>query len=154
MDLKKWLLRYTRARFKAESLWREACEWRERVNSVSSMLIDGMPHGSQKLDSFESGIIKALDLEYEAQMQTKYAREVRAEIQDVLNLVEDLDEYKILTMKYLEDRTWSEISRELKLSRSWVYDLHNRALNKLSTKLDNSGQNRTKSDSTGQLKMV
>ena len=94
----------------------------------TSARLTGMPHNpSGNHSTMETAICKMLDLEREIE---ELAAERDALIQKI-DLLEEADLSRILTMRYVQEAPWDSIMTEMNYGASWTYELHNRAIKKL-----------------------
>ena len=94
----------------------------------TSARLTGMPHNpSGNHSTMETAICKMIDLEREID---ELAAERDALIQEI-DLLEDADLSRILTLRYVQEAPWDNIMAEMSYGASWTYELHNRAIKKL-----------------------
>jgi DNA-directed RNA polymerase specialized sigma subunit len=93
---------------------------------------------TRNIHKSEDAIVRVID--FEDAMRRLFA--TLEEITAVINSVSDTTAQAILTKRYLAANTWEQISRELYVSRSRVFELHTAAL----AEIEKSGLNRTVSD--------
>lgn len=127
-DKKKWLGRYRQLLFKWESLMNQSNELFEMIISAPCKRMDGMPFNPSSDKTGDTQYVKHLTLQTEADEVMVEALKVRKEIAVSIDQLEDLAHVEILTYKYLEGKNWAEIKDEMNYSYSWLYSLHNEAL--------------------------
>ena len=126
---KIWLNRYRKAKFKAESLWRQAAEWQDTIYHPSCRVLDGMPGSPGFSNTSDIKIIKHLALVDDAAAATARAEQIRKEILEVIEAVSNLDYVKVLTLRYIEGLDWNSIQEKIHYSRQHTARLHHQALN-------------------------
>lgn len=115
----------------AESLWRQVREWEATVFDPSCKIIDGMPHAPSVSNTSDRGILKHLDLFDEAESATKEADRIRKETLLEIRSLKFLDEIKVLTLRYIEDKSFGAIAEELDFSKPHIYRIHDEAVDKI-----------------------
>ena len=76
----------------------------------------------------EKIIVKIIDLEREVTNDIDRLVDLKREIMQKIDAMED-DNYKVLlTLRYLNFKTWEEIAVEMDYTFQWVHQLHKRAL--------------------------
>lgn len=128
---RKWLWRYREAMFQAQSLWRQAEEWQYKIYEPSCKVLDGMPRSPGFSNNFDKNVVKHLDLIEEATAVTAQAKEIRKEITTSINALDDSVGVKVLTLRYVEGYSWSEIQKTMNYSKTHTRNLHDKALRKL-----------------------
>ena len=130
---KKWLWRYRNKMFIAESLWRQAEEWKSVICDPSSRVLDGLPKSPGfKADNEMTRFISDYpELIEEAKTATKEAKEVRREILKVINQIDNILGIKVLTLRYIEGLDWEEIYDEMNYCKQHVLRIHKEALDNL-----------------------
>ena len=129
----KWLWRYRNALFEAESLWRQADEWKYRVIEPSCKVLDGMPRNTSVSNNTTRDIVKHMEIIEDAKKATADAKEIRTEVQHQINLLDDGILIKILTLRYIEGMEWDDVRTSVGYSKPHTIYLHNEALEKLNT---------------------
>lgn len=107
---------------------------RNLATRVTSVFSD-MPHCTTTDNcKLEKTITKIIDLENEIDADIDRLVDLKKEISNVINSVEN-EEYRIiLEMRYLNFRTWEEIAVALHYTVRWIYKLHSKALQKIKTR--------------------
>lgn len=121
---------------------RSACEIRrlkERIGTVQnelygmrSVLISDMPKGTPERDRLEILCDLKSDLILEYEQQIKQQNIHMLEIENAIRTLSD-ERYKtVLSMRYLDGRTWEYIAEYMGYNPRWVRRLHGQALRKIS----------------------
>lgn len=101
---------------------------RSRLESTS-IHITGMPKGSPSVVSvMEEQATRILDLELAIEKDEKDLDVARKEIEQAINAIGNEGLSTILQMRYLDYMKWEDIMASLDYCRSYLYELHGRAL--------------------------
>lgn len=104
---------------------------RSKVGSTSHEM-SGMPKGSPSLSSqTEEMMIRIVDLEASIRKDEKELSIARAEIAESISGVKNENLATILQMRYLDYMSWEDIMASMDYCRSYLYELHGRALREL-----------------------
>ena len=88
--------------------------------------------GSKSKDApFVRCLIKIADLEEKIKKKQDELVQVKLEISDVINELEDIDERILLLARYVNRSSWEDIYETLHRSKSAVHRLHSSALRNL-----------------------
>lgn len=125
----RWLWRYRNALFKAESLWRQAEEFKISITKPSCKVLDGMPKAPGFSNKpLEKDIIKHFDLTQEAKEASARAKRIRTEIATEIDKLNNQKAIEILTLRYLEGMNWDSIRESINYSKSRTSNLYMTAL--------------------------
>ncbi len=104
---------------------------RSKVGATSHEM-SGMPKGSPSLSSqLEEMMIRIVDLEASIRKDEKELSIARAEIAESISSVKNENLATILQMRYLDYMSWEDIMVSMDYCRSYLYELHGRALREL-----------------------
>lgn len=78
--------------------------------------------------SFENTMAKIIDLEKEINQEIDHFIELKQEILNVICKLEDINYQLVLEQRYLDNKSWEDISLGLGYSRSGVFRIHSEAL--------------------------
>jgi len=113
---------------------------RSRIEAVGPQ-ITGMPKGSPGVTSvMEEQAVRILDLELSIQKDEDDLAAAREDIRDAISGIGNETLSTILQMRYLDYMRWEDIMASLDYCRSYLYELHGRALKAIRQK---SIENRT-----------
>mgnify|MGYP001270405919 CR=1 FL=1 len=104
------------------------CSLKNLVTSTTTALSDMPRPSSPNPQRMESMMTKIVDLEKEVDSAVDTLVELKAEIAEMISQVPKETQRKILTARYLEFNSWSEIAESLFLDVRWVQRQHTRAL--------------------------
>lgn len=91
--------------------------------------LDGMPKGSPSFSSqMEELTVRILDLELAIEQDEKALSSARSEIIAAINSLNNENLSTILQMRYLDYMCWEDIMASMDYCRSYLYELHGRAL--------------------------
>lgn len=94
----------------------------------SPALDERVQAGQRNEAPFERSLDKVMDMETEINRKIDLLVALKAQIQTVIDTVEDYDERMILQYRYLDEFTWSQIGQVQNADRTTLYRRHNRAL--------------------------
>ena len=101
---------------------------RSRI-AASSPQVTGIPKTSPIVTSvMEEQAVRILDLEMCIQKDERDLAVVRQEIKESIDAIRNETLSTILQMRYLDYMTWEDIMVSLDYCRSYLYELHGRAL--------------------------
>ena len=107
----------------------ELKELRELAESISSPKLEERVQTSRPDSApFVRSIEKIMDLEERIADEVDRLVEMKTEIRDLIDEVDDHDQRMLLRYRYIHFYTWEEISAEMNYGPRWVYILHGRAL--------------------------
>ena len=124
---KEYLRKYLEAKRMQEVLEREIDELRLDRMIPGSPAQDGMPHGSGGGDL--SGYVARLDeLDQKLRAQMYKKIQIRAEITERIDAMENETESLLLRLRYIHGLKWEEVA--VKMDYSWraVHKIHSKAL--------------------------
>ncbi|GHU86463.1 hypothetical protein FACS1894198_6430 [Clostridia bacterium] len=70
---------------------------------------------------------KLVELDRKLNNEIKQLYETKNKIESAINAVSNTDLRLLLTLRYLNSKTWPEIAAEMRYSVAWLHKLHNRA---------------------------
>lgn len=101
---------------------------RSRMEAVGPQ-VTGLPKGSPSVTSImEEQAVRILDLEMSIQKDESDLAKARKEIGESIDAVGNENLSTILQMRYLDYMRWEDIMASLDYCRSYLYELHGRAL--------------------------
>lgn len=101
---------------------------RSRIEAVGPQ-ITGMPKGSSGITSvMEEQAVRILDLELSIRKDEDDLAAAREDIRDAISGIGNETLSTILQMRYLDYMRWEDIMASLDYCRSYLYELHGRAL--------------------------
>lgn len=111
----------------------ELAYWRERLGQITST-VSATPRsgGCSIYSKTESIVAKILDLEQELNEDIDKLVEIKKNITEIIEQVEDDQLRLLLHYRYIDSKTFEWIAGELGLSWQWVHELHKKALRKIS----------------------
>lgn len=125
---KEYLRKYLEAKRMQEVLEREIDELRLDRMIPGSPAQDGMPHGSGGGDL--SGYVARLDeLDQKLRAQMYKKIQIRAEITERIDAMENETESLLLRLRYIHGLKWEEVAVKMDYSWKQIHRLHSKALN-------------------------
>ena len=108
---------------------RQRIEYLNAQVGTANQSLSGMPNGSPSSTSqMEELTVRILDLELAIEQDEKALTSARAEISAAINSLNNENLSTILQMRYLDYMRWEDIMASLDYCRSYLYELHGRAL--------------------------
>lgn len=92
---------------------------------------------SPQNDKLEKIVAKIADLETELNRNIDKLVDLKAEIMERIDEVENNDYRLLLTLRYLNFKTWQDIADLMHYDVTWIYELHRRALIEFDERMDN-----------------
>ena len=124
---KEYLRKYLEAKRMQEVLEREIDELRLDRMIPGSPAQDGMPHGSGGEDlSGYAARLDELDQKLRTQMYKKI--QIRAEITERIDAMENETESLLLRLRYIHGLKWEEVAVKMDYSLRAVHKIHSKAL--------------------------
>ena len=102
------------------------------MQRIKSVVLSDTPKGKGKSNERLEQIIdekQQLINDYKAQIKKSHI--IMSKIEVAVNSVSDERFRTILSMRYLDGRTWEYIADKMNYELRWIYILHGRALNKI-----------------------
>lgn len=112
-----------RIREKKESILRLR-DMTERVTQSLSLT----PHGTDGEHGIDAAVARIVDVEREMEQDIAKLTLLRVEILQTIDAVPDDDARRVLALRYLDYKEWSEIAREMEVSIRWAHKLHAKGL--------------------------
>ncbi|QNO13348.1 DUF1492 domain-containing protein [Alkalicella caledoniensis] len=84
--------------------------------------------GSFEKSRMENTIVKVIDLEHEINADIDRLVELKKDIQETINKIDDLNYQLLLEMRYLCGKNWEEIALAMGYDRSTVFRIHGKAI--------------------------
>lgn len=97
--------------------------------------------GNRSTSPMEDAAVKLIDLSYQINDDIDELINLKKEIAGTIKKVGDYRYRTILEMRYLKEKLWDDVSRDIGFDKRWVMRLHSRALKevdeilKLTTKI-------------------
>ena len=110
--------------------------FRSAAMNIGSAPFSDMPKAHGRTTSpMADAICRAIDLEAEIKQDEYLLQQKKVFLLDLIATLDDIDMQSIMIKRYIEKKTWNTIVDETFFSRSWVYRLHQRALDQLDSTL-------------------
>lgn len=104
--------------------------------------------GSTRTDSRENVMVKLIDLSHEINADIDGLIDLQKEIMDTISQLEESKLILILEMRYVNGKSWDDVSQALHCDKRWVMRLHRKALTEIDEILKNSPPKDTQSPQT------
>ncbi|WP_312907249.1 hypothetical protein [Tissierella praeacuta] len=105
-------------------------DWRNKIFNVTGTLSD-MPRNPNRVNTIEEGVAAIDEIEANINKYIDDLVNLRAEIENKINGVQDIKLRELLKCRYLDCQTFEEIAYKKEFSWRWVHTLHERALDKI-----------------------
>lgn len=94
--------------------------------------------GTKQRSPMENAIVKLIDLEHEINSDIDRLVDMKREIAVVISKLSSPSHKILLELRYLEGKTWDEISKAMDYDLRWVYRLHGKALKEIEVQISNT----------------
>lgn len=101
------------------------------ATKATSTLTDMPKHKSVSTSSLEDIVVKIIDLQQSINQDIDTLVDLKREIIQVIQAVDDKELQTLLEKRYLNYCSWEQIAVEMKYSIQHIYRLHSRALSKI-----------------------
>ena len=129
MDVKIFLQQYAKAQKYAEiAMWNYERTWDVYTRSPK---IDGMPKAEGISNRVEEQAFRIEEARIRAENARDKALRLLEAVEDLIDLLSDYDEKRIIRLRYINGLTWDAIAQEENWSSATVRRIHGRALEKL-----------------------
>lgn len=126
---KAFLWQYRCIMRRCESLKRAIDEYRERATDctvkLNPMKVQG---GGSVYDRMAEDACKAADISTEMSARLKEAEQILPEILAAIDAVPDEQQKMVLTMRYIEGASWTDIQERIGYEKTQAYVIHGKAL--------------------------
>jgi len=95
---------------------------------TSSFTKEKICGGNIEKSKMESTIVKVIDLENEINADIDRLIELKRDIQDTINKMDDINQQLLLELRYLSGKGWDEIAATMGYDPRTVYRIHGKAL--------------------------
>lgn len=124
---KAYLRKYRNAKMAAEEIEQEIAEIRRIQMQPAIKSNDGMPHGAEKRDLSDYAV--EIDYLISKLIKARYKRvKTYNEIYRKIENLENEEEKRILTLRYIKCMEWEEIRKRMNFSLRRIYQIHVTAL--------------------------
>lgn len=143
MNAKEYLQQLDKIDFLIESKKNEIEQLRAKLFGGMNYESDGSKKASSDINKNEKIIIKIIELEEELNKQLGELIDAKKKIIKVVDQLQDINEVKVIYLRYFQQYRWSRIQIELNYSKSHLMRVHMNALKNLNEILEKMGQNET-----------
>jgi DNA-directed RNA polymerase specialized sigma subunit len=95
---------------------------------TSSFAEEKISGGNVEKSKMESTIVKVIDLEHEINADIDRLVNLKKDIQDTINMMDDINQQLLLELRYLSGKGWDEIAASMGYDPRTVYRIHGKAL--------------------------
>jgi len=106
---------------------------RALTQKVTVTMNDDPVSHTRNVTSLQDQIIRLMEAEESLNRQIDMLVDFKAEVQEVLELIDDEDDKLVLELHYLCFRSWEEIAEVMNYHVRSIYRIHGQALQKLNT---------------------
>ena len=96
--------------------------------NISRVMSTDNIRSQENRSKIEKILVKIIDLEREVTTDIDRLVDLKREIMQKIDAMEDNNYKVLLTLRYLNFKTWEEIAVEMGYTFQWVHQLHKRAL--------------------------
>lgn len=104
--------------------------WKNKIFNITGTLSD-MPKSNRRSDTIADGIATINDIEKTINQEIDELIQLRKEIEDKINAVDDPKLRELLKCRYLDCKSWEEIAYKNNITWRHVYRLHEKALDEI-----------------------
>lgn len=98
------------------------------VTKITPTLKQDVVSGGGSQDKLSDAVEKIIDLEAEINREIDCFVDARKAVTATIDKVEDARLHKVLSMRYVQFKTWEQIACDMGVSYQWVCHLHGEAL--------------------------
>ena len=95
---------------------------------TSSFTKEKISGGNIEKSKMESTMVKVIDLEHEINADIDRLVNLKKDIQDTINKMNDINQQLLLELRYLSGKGWDEIAASMGYDPRTVYRIHGKAL--------------------------
>jgi DNA-directed RNA polymerase specialized sigma subunit len=95
---------------------------------TSSFTKEKICGGNIEKSKMESTMVKVIDLENEINADIDRLVDLKKDIQDTINTMDDINQQLLLELRYLSGKGWDEIAASMGYDPRTVYRIHGKAL--------------------------
>lgn len=95
---------------------------------TSSFTKEKISGGNIEKSKMESTMVKVIDLEHEINADIDRLVNLKKDIQDTINKMDDINQQLLLELRYLSGKGWDEIAASMGYDPRTVYRIHGKAL--------------------------
>jgi DNA-directed RNA polymerase specialized sigma subunit len=111
-------------------------EQKERLEAIAEKVTvdfgqEKVSGGNSSKSAMENATVKMLDLHHEINADIDRLIDLKAEIMLTISQLEDVSQQLLLEMRYINNKSWEDVSCDLGFDRSWVLRLHGKALKEI-----------------------
>lgn len=138
-EIKNWL---TDARKLEDELTelREAKQRAYELLTLASSCTDREKVSGTKENLFEKNMVAYIDYSRRIERAVEHLLRYKNRVLEAIGALDDGVYKTILTARYINCKTWEEISENLRCDLRWVYRMHNKALEKIAPFVKNNGE--------------
>lgn len=127
-EAKQWLNRYRDASMAVKRLESQLAEVRANMDGVRAIQYSDMPKSPSVSGDLSDAV--ALVTEMEADIATRKAQAITTmrEVMEVIEQVESERQRAVLNARYIEQKSWHKIARDIGYELSYVFRIHGMAL--------------------------
>lgn len=129
-----WLNRYRKA-VREEQLILDEIQRLRESRMLPSLVLDGMPHGSDHSDLSVYAVMVDEQMEKLKEWQLEKVR-LYESISDRIRRVEDDNQRALLMCRYIKGMRWEDVASELGYTWRWTHKLHSKALDAIDIEED------------------
>jgi DNA-directed RNA polymerase specialized sigma subunit len=95
---------------------------------TSSFTKEKISGGNIEKGKMERTMVKVIDLEHEINADIDRLVDLKKDIQDTINKMDDINQQLLLELRYLSGKGWDEIAASMGYDPRTVYRIHGKAL--------------------------
>ena len=133
MTAKEYLSQAYRLNRRINTKLSEMAAVREITGMATAILSDMPRSATRNIRRIEDSIAKLMDMESELALDIERLVNIRQEIAEVIEAIDNPIYSSLLSLRYLCFKEWDAIANELQYDSKYIFKLHGRALQKVDT---------------------
>lgn len=104
---------------------------RSLAEKVTTTYIHAKTHEYKQHDNTATLIAKIVDMQQEIDKKINRLIDLRKEAKAKINALNNPNYQQVISLRYIEGKTWEQIAEIMHYTLRWIYILHGRALQKM-----------------------
>lgn len=130
-QIKRRLHNYTDVRWECKQIADQLTALEATATSPRVQALDGMPHGTGGGDAMTGIVAELVNLQQKYKDKLHRLNATLAEVENMVDSLDDPVERRLLRCRYIDDLTWEEVCVEMNYSWRQTHRIHGTALDKL-----------------------
>lgn len=131
MNVKEYLSQAFTLDQRINSKLEQVASLRELATKATASIHTERVSGTKQRSPMENTLVKLIELEHEINADIDRLVDLKCEIIDFINQVENPNYRLLLELRYISGNTWEEIADKMQYDLRWIYRLHGKALREI-----------------------